>query len=85
MVMDAFGGSAFSLNEGFPGYILCYSFVGIFSILLHVDFNYIFISNILWVMWKQLYYFLQVSLQVVSEVWFYYYDYRLNPWECMRG
>ena len=27
----------FSLNEGFPGYILCHNFVGMLSILLHVD------------------------------------------------
>ena len=39
MVMDAFGELCFSLNEGFLGYILCHIFVGMLSILLHVDFN----------------------------------------------
>ena len=53
----------FSLNEGFPRYILCHNFVGMLSILLHVDFNCIFISDLSLVMWKMLYYFLQVSLQ----------------------
>ena len=28
----------FFLNKGFPGYILCHNFVGMLSILLHVDF-----------------------------------------------
>ena len=37
--MDAFGGWVFTLNEGFPGYILCHIFVGILSILLHVNFK----------------------------------------------
>ena len=44
----------FSLNEGFPGYILCHIFVGMLSIFLHVDFNSIFILDLLWVMWKWL-------------------------------
>jgi len=39
------------------------TFVGMLSILLHVDFNYIFVSDILWVMWKWLFSLLQVSLQ----------------------
>ena len=44
----------FSLNEDFPRYILCHIFVGMLSILLHVDFNCMFISDLLWVMWKWL-------------------------------
>ena len=50
---------AFSLNEGFLGYILCHIFVGMLPILLHLDFNCIFISDLLWVMWKWLYSLLQ--------------------------
>ena len=42
-MMDAFGGWVFSLNEGFTRYILCHNFVGMLSILLHVDFNSVFI------------------------------------------
>ena len=45
MVMDAFGGWVFSLNKGFSGYILCHIFVGMLSILLHVDFKCIFILD----------------------------------------
>ena len=37
-------------------------FVGMLSILLHVDFNCIYISDLLWVMQKWLYSLLQVSL-----------------------
>ena len=61
-VMDSFGGWVFSLKEGFPGYILCHIFVGMLSILLHVDFNCIFILDLLWVMWKRLYSLLLILL-----------------------
>ena len=83
--MDAFGGWVLYLNESFLGYILCHIFVGILSILLHVDFKCIFILDLLWVMWKWVNSLFQVSLQVVSKLWFYYFNPRLNPWECMRG
>ena len=62
MMMDAFGGWVFSLNEGFPGYILCHNFVGMLSILLHVSFNFIFVLDLLWVMWKRLYFLLSSFL-----------------------
>lgn len=39
MVIDAFGGWVFTLNEGFLGYILSHIFMGMLSILLHVDFK----------------------------------------------
>ena len=42
--------AGFSLNESFLAYILCQIFVGMVFIFLHVDFNCIFISDILWVM-----------------------------------
>ena len=54
-MMDSFGGWIFILNEGFLGYILCHIFVGMLSILFHVDFNSVFISDLLWVMLKWLY------------------------------
>ena len=52
MVMDAFGGWVFTLNEGFLGYVLRYIFVGMLPIILHVDFNCLFVLDLLWVMWK---------------------------------
>ena len=45
-VMDAFGSWVFPSMRVFLGYILCHNFVGMLSILLHVDFNYIFILNL---------------------------------------
>ena len=57
----------FSLNEGFPGYILCHFFVGMLSILLHVDFNSIFILDLWWVMWKWLYSLLSSFLTLLPR------------------
>ena len=45
--MDAFGGWVFPSMRVSPGYILCHNFVGMLSILLHVDFNCIFIAIIM--------------------------------------
>ena len=59
----------FFLNEGFLGSMLCHIFVCMLSILLDVDFNCIFISDLLWVMWKWLYSFLQVSLHPYRVTW----------------
>ena len=42
MVIDAFGSWVFPSMRVFPWYILCHIFVGVFYILLHVDFNYVF-------------------------------------------
>ena len=55
---------AFSLSEGFPRHILYQIFMGMLSILLR--FNCIFILDLLWVMWKQLYSLLQVFLHEQS-------------------
>ena len=62
MVMDAFGGWAFPSMRVFRDISCVTIFVGMLSILLHVDINCIFILDLSWVMWKWLYSLLQVSL-----------------------
>ena len=50
MVIDAFVGWAFSSMRVFQGISYVTIFVGMLSILLHVDFNYLFISDMIGVM-----------------------------------
>ena len=54
--------AGFFPRSGFPRVYLVSHFVGMLSILLHVDFNCIFILALLWVMWKQLYSLLPIFL-----------------------
>ena len=76
----------FSLNEGFPGYILCHNFCGYVVYSLACGFIIEYLFQIYYGLCKNSYIvYCQVSLQVVSELWFYYCNPRLNPWECMRG
>ena len=69
MVMDAFGGWDFPLTR-VSQVISCVTiFVGMLLILLHVDFNCIFISDLVWVMWKWLHSLLQVSLYKIEHTY----------------
>lgn len=49
-------------------------FMDMLSILLHVDFNYMFISNLLWVMWKGSNSLLKVSLHecLCLDLWIWH-------------
>ena len=84
MVMDTFGGWIFPSMRVSQG-ISC---VTILWVCCLFSYMWILIPFLF-----QIYYWLcgngyipccQVSLQVVSELWFYYCNPRLNPWECMR-
>jgi len=55
IVIDAFRGWLFPSMRVFQGISCVTIFVGMLSILLHVNFNCIFILDLLWVMWKRLY------------------------------
>ena len=78
--------AGFFLQWGFSSVYLVSQFLWVCCLFSCMwIFDSIFISNLLWVMWKGLYSFLQVSLQVVSKLWFYNCNPRLNSWEFMRG
>ena len=56
---------------GFPRVYLVSHFMGMLSILLHVDFNFVFILDLLWVMWKRLYSLLPSFPTIGIRAWFW--------------
>ena len=72
--------AGFFPHEGFPRIYLVSSLMGMLSILLHVDFEFLFALLSLLGYVKIFIIWLQVSLRVVSKLWLRLYNPRLRKY-----